>query len=121
MGASRIDDPVDSRVYIEEVPERDMYSRLVIKDGHVIAVTFINDFDRAGIYQYMMREKVDVGDIAQSLFKSELKGLEFLYGHHDDVIRGNVVWPESMYAIQMYKKDHSHTRWGKDKKGGKNK
>lgn len=121
MGASRIDNPDDSQVYIEEVPERDMYSRLVIKDGRVIAATFINDFDRAGIYQYMMREKVDVGDIAQSLFKSELKGMEFLYGHHDEVIRGNVVWPESMYAIHMYKKDHSHTRWGKDQEGGKKK
>ena len=119
MGASRIDNPEGSQVYCVEAPERDMYSRLVIKDGKVIAATFINDFDRAGIYQYMMREKVDVGEIAESLFKSELKGMEFLYGHHDELIRGKVEWPESMYAIQIYKKDHSHTRWGKDKEGGK--
>jgi len=118
MGASRIDNPEDSTVYTLESNTRNAYSRLVLKDGILIAATFVNDVERAGVFQYLLREKIELREIAQSLFKTERDGLNFLYEHHNDVIKGDVDWPASMYAIKMFKKDHSHTRWGKEDKGG---
>ena len=118
MGASRIDDPEDSTIFTLESNKRNAYSRLVLKDGILIAATFINDVERAGVFQYMLREKIEIREIAESLFKTEPDGLNFLYEHHNEVIKGDVDWPASMYAIKMFKKDHSHTRWGKEGKGG---
>ncbi|NIM65354.1 MAG: FAD-dependent oxidoreductase [Candidatus Latescibacteria bacterium] len=116
MGASRIDKPKDAEVYVSNAPARPAYRRFVVKGGRLVAATFLNDTNRAGVFQYLMREKVDIGNIAEALFDQKLEGMEFLYKYHDEVIQGNVDWPASMDLIDKYKKDHSHTRWGKVKK-----
>jgi len=115
MGASRIDDTKGAEVFITETPARESYTRFVVKDGRLIAATFINDVDRAGVLQYLMQEKIEVGDVAGSLFEEGKEGLEFLDKLHADVVRGDVEWASSMDLIEKYRKDMKHTRWG----GGK--
>jgi NAD(P)H-nitrite reductase large subunit len=112
MGASRVDAPADAEIYVSEEPARSAYARLVVKDARVIAATFVNDVDRAGVFQYLLRAKVDIGAVAESLFEESLAGLEFLDRLHDGAVRGDVDWPESMDLIERYRKDHTHTRWG---------
>ena len=117
MGASRIDHFENAKVYVSDSPLRPAYSRLAIRNGIPIAATFINDVERAGVFQYLIREKVNIGDVAESLFNGGLEGMEFLYGLHDKAVKGDVDWPESMYSIEWYKKDQEHTRWGKKEDG----
>ncbi len=113
IGASRIDEPEGADVYISESPARPAYTRFVVKNGRLIAATFINDVDRSGVFQYLVREKIDIGDVAQSLFEEGLQGMEFLYKLHDEVVKGDMEWPKSMDLIDRFRKDHKHTRWGK--------
>lgn len=113
MGASRIDSPDGMDVHISESPEMPSYMRLLVRDGRLVGATFINDVDRAGVYQYLLREKVDVGDVAQSLLGQGIEGMDFLYRLHNEAVKGDVEWPETMYQIEWFKKDHGHTRWGK--------
>jgi len=112
MGASRLDDPKGAEVYVSEIPSREAYTRFVVRDGKLIAATFINDVDRAGVLQYLMREKIDVGDVAHSLFDQGKEGLEFLYKLHNDIVKGDVEWAASMDLIDKYRKDMKRTRWG---------
>ena len=119
MGASRIDDFEDAMVYISESPKRDSYTRLVVRDGRLIAATFVNDVDRAGVFQFLMREKVEIGDVADALFNQRLEGMQLLDKLHEKVVKGDVDWPGSMDLIERYRKDHSHTRWGKEESGKK--
>ncbi len=111
-GASRIDEPEDADVYVSESPARPAYKRFVVRGGRLIAVTLVNDVDRAGVFQYLVREKVDIGRVAQTLFDGGLEGIEFLDRLHEESVRGHVDWPESMDLIKMFRKDHKHTRWG---------
>lgn len=113
IGASRLDDTDGFTVLEEENPSRPSYKRFILDDGKLIAVTFVNNVEGAGVYEHFIREKVDIGEYAESLFEHGIDGMEFLYGHHDTEVRGNVEWPESMSRIKWFKKDHSHTRWGK--------
>ncbi|MFH1755826.1 MAG: FAD-dependent oxidoreductase, partial [Candidatus Latescibacterota bacterium] len=116
MGESRVDNPRGATVYVMDVPSRPAYRRFVLKEGRLTGATFLNDVSRAGVVQYLMREKLHIGDIAESLFEEKLDALEFLYKHHEKAVKGNVDWPASMDLIDRYQKDHSHTRWGeKDK------
>ncbi len=116
MGSSRVDKPQNADVYVSDVPAREAYTRFVVRDGLLISATFVNDVNRAGVFQNLMREKTHIGDIVQSLFNQELEGMEFLDKHHEKAVRGDVDWPVSMDLIERYQKDHSHTRWGKKEK-----
>ncbi len=113
IGASRLDETDNAQVFVTEAPDRPSYKRFVIRDGVMIAATFVNDVEGAGVYHDLIRDKVDIGEVIESLFKLGLEGIEFLYKHHDDEIRGNVDWPLSMSQIEWFEKDHSRTRWGK--------
>jgi NAD(P)H-nitrite reductase large subunit len=115
MGASRLDETDGTEVYITEIPERSAYTRFLVKDKRLIAATFVNDIDRAGVLQYLIREKIDVGDVAHSLFEQGKRGLEFLYKLHNEDIRGDVEWAPSMDLIDKYRKDMKRTRWGGEK------
>ncbi len=112
MGASRLDDVTGMEVFLTEIPEREAYTRFLVKDKRLIGATFINDVDRAGVLQYLLREKVDVSDVAHSLFDQGKDGLEFLDKLHTDVVRGDVEWAASMDLIDKYRKDLKRTRWG---------
>jgi len=115
MGASRIDDPKNAKVYVTETTERPAYTRIVVKEGRLIAATFINDIDQAGMLQYLMSEKVDVDNVALSLFDKGKEGLEFLHLLHKKAISGEIDWAASMDMIDKYRKDMKHTRWGTKK------
>ncbi|UCH83165.1 MAG: NAD(P)/FAD-dependent oxidoreductase [Candidatus Latescibacterota bacterium] len=118
MGSSRVDRPKNAKVYLTDVPGRPAYTRFVLREGRLVAATFVNDVHRAGVFQYLMREKIDISDVASSLFNRELGGMEWLYKHHETAVRGKVEWPATMDLIDRYKKDHSHTRWGDGEKTG---
>lgn len=120
IGASRIDNPVDADIYVSENPSRPSYKRLVLKDGKLIAATFVNDVQNAGVFHYFLKEQIDIGDIAGSLFDRGIDGMEFLYKHHNEIVAGkDIDWPESMSLIEWFRKDHKHTRWGKKENSDK--
>jgi NAD(P)H-nitrite reductase large subunit len=121
MGSSRVDRPKNAKLYLSDIPGRPAYTRFVLRKGLLVAATFVNDVNRAGVFQYLMREKIDINAVAESLFNREQAGMEFLYKHHEVAIHGDVEWPATMDLIDRYQKDHSHTRWGKGDKNNKRK
>lgn len=116
IGASYIDDPTDTQVLKENVPHRQAYTRLLVREGRFIAATFINDIDRAGMFHYLMREKVDISEVSSSLLVWGIEGINFLFNRHQDVVKGTIEWPPSMDRIEKYQKDLKRTRWGSEKK-----
>lgn len=113
MGASRMDDFDDAQVYKTAQPSRDAYTRLVVRQGRLIAATFVKDVARAGVFQHLMREGIPIGDVAASLLAEDRAGMEFLREIHQPAIEGQVDWPTSMDLVARYRKDHGHTRWGR--------
>lgn len=112
VGASRIDNPGDATVFADRNEERPSYRRLVVRDGKLVAATFVNDVDGAGSLQYLIREKVELSDaVAASLFENGIQGVAFLGKLHADAVRGGLEWPESMDLIDKFKKNMKHTRW----------
>lgn len=116
MGSSRVDRPKNADVYVADVPQRPAYTRFVVRGEKLVAATFVNDVNRAGVFQYLMREKKAIGDVVEALFHERLEGMDYLQELHNETIRGDVEWPVSMDLIDRYRKDHSHTRWGAKEK-----
>ena len=112
MGASRLDHFEGAEVYESRSEKRAAYSRLVVREGKVVAATFVNDVDRAGMFQHLVRERVDAGAAAGALFEGKLEGVEFYQKLHADVARGEVHWPATMDLITSFRKDMKKTRWG---------
>jgi hypothetical protein len=102
---------------VAEVPARPAYKRIVVKGGRLVAATFLSDVSQAGAFQYLMREKIDIGEIASDLLDGGREGITFLDRLHRKAVRGELDWPPSMDLIEKYRKDHRHTRWGKAKSG----
>jgi NAD(P)H-nitrite reductase large subunit len=116
LGMSHIDAPPSAQVLIDNTTRREACTRLVIRDGRIVAATFVNDIDRAGIFHYLMRENIDVGEVSRSLFAWETEGMNFLCNLHSKTTKGTVPWPESMDRIKKYQKDLNRTRWGSEKR-----
>lgn len=113
MGCSRTDELDGAEVYVDKVEERPWYRRIVVKNGKLVAATFLNDVDGAGTMQYLIREKVELtGSVAESLFENGLESGRFLGKLHQDAVRGDLPWPESMDLIDNFRKNMKHTRWG---------
>lgn len=113
MGASRIDNPKGAEVHVALNPTRPAYTRLAVRQGKLIAATFVGDVERAGVFQHLMREQIEVGEVAAALLAQDRTAVEFIRGIHRKSIEGKVDWPTSMDLIQRYRKDHGHTRWGR--------
>ncbi len=116
MGASRVDNPKGADVHVARNLSRPTYTRLVVRQGKLIAATFVGDVERAGVFQHLMREQVEVAGVAASLLSHDRTAVEFLREMHQESIEGEVDWPRSMDLIQRYRKDHGHTRWGRKAK-----
>ena len=112
MGASRLDDFHGAEVYDFRSEKRAAYSRLAVKGGKVVAATFVNDVDRAGMFQHLVRNRVDAGAAAGALFEGKLEGVQFYQRLHADAVRGEVHWPATMDLIASFRKDMKKTRWG---------
>jgi NAD(P)H-nitrite reductase large subunit len=112
VGASRMDDTGEATVFAETIEERPRYRRLVIREGKLVAATFVNDVDGAGALQYLIRNKVELSDaVAASLFADGAAGVAFLDELHRKSVQGGLEWPESMDLIDKFKKNMKHTRW----------
>jgi len=112
MGASRKDQFENADIYFERSEKRAAYSRLVVSGGRVVAATFVNDVDRAGMFQHLVRARVEAGAAAAALFEGKLEGVEFYQNLHAEVTRGEVQWPATMDLIAKFRKDMKKTRWG---------
>ena len=116
LGASRVDETEGMEVHIDDAGEREAYRRFLVRDGQLVAATFVGDVDEAGMIQHLMKERIDVSGVAQSIFEKGLEGMEFLADLRSDEVRGDVEWAASMDQIDRYKKDMKRTRWGGEKK-----
>ena len=112
MGCSRMDEPEGVEVLVDRVAQRPWYRRFLLKDGRLVAATFMNDVEGAGALQYLVRENVELSaSVARSLFANGLEGVKFLGKLHHDAVRGELEWPASMDLIDKFKKNMKHTRW----------
>ncbi len=112
LGASRLDETGDMEVHVDEALEREAYRRLVVRDGQLVAATFVGDVDEAGMIQHVMKERIDISGVARSILEMSLEGMEFLADLRKDEVHGDVEWAPSMDRIDSFKKDMTRTRWG---------
>ena len=117
VGASRLDETGEAEVYLDDASGREAYRRFVVRDGRLVAATFVGDVDQAGMIRYLVQEHLEVGDLARSIMEQGREGMEFLADLHREEVRGDVEWAPSMDRIDHYKKDMKHTRWGGEGKG----
>ncbi|MCK4412689.1 MAG: NAD(P)/FAD-dependent oxidoreductase [Candidatus Eisenbacteria sp.] len=112
MGASRRDALEGAEAFVAAAPARPAYRRLLVRDGRLIGATFVNDVGEAGVFQYLMQNRINIGEVAEELVNRGRKAFEFLDELHRQVVRGDLEWAPSMDLISEYRKNHRHTRWG---------
>jgi len=112
LGASRLDDTGDMEVLVDEALEREAYRRFLVRDGRLVAATFVHDVDEAGMIRHLMEERIDVRGVARSIMEKGLEGMELLADLRSDEVRGDVDWAPSMDRIDRFRKDMKRTRWG---------
>jgi NAD(P)H-nitrite reductase large subunit len=71
------DAPVKSKVEVLTSKDGQVYKKLLIKDGHIIGMVFINDIEKAGMLFGLMRDGIDVTGFKDKLLSDEF-GLAYL-------------------------------------------
>jgi NAD(P)H-nitrite reductase large subunit len=54
-------------ILTKQDPEKGIYKKLVLKDNVIVGMTFLGDIERAGIFLYLMKNKVDVKTFKEAL------------------------------------------------------
>ena len=75
--AGDIDTVGQRDVRILEFREDQTYKKLLIKNGHITGMVFINDIDKAGMLFGLMRENINIKDFSDKLLDEEF-GLAYL-------------------------------------------
>lgn len=52
-------------------PTRNLYKKIVLKDGIIVGMTFVSDIERTGIIFYLMKNRVDVEGFKQGLISED--------------------------------------------------
>jgi NAD(P)H-nitrite reductase large subunit len=58
-------------IQTKEDPARGVYKKLVLKDGVIVGMMFLNDIERAGILFYLMKNRVNVTEFKAALLKDD--------------------------------------------------
>jgi NAD(P)H-nitrite reductase large subunit len=58
-------------VLVNHDPDGNLYKKVVLKDGVVVGMTFVNDIERTGIIFYLMKNRVDVESFKQKLLSED--------------------------------------------------
>lgn len=74
----------EDEVLAEE--DRSRYRRAVLRDGRLLGILLQGDISNSGIYQYIIKEKICVGDAGRNIFR--LSFADF----YDTGERGKYVW-----------------------------
>jgi nitrite reductase (NADH) large subunit len=61
---------------VHAVRRGDTYRKLVLQEGRLVGLILINEIERAGVYQTLIRERADT-----TLFRDKLLSARFHYGH----------------------------------------
>ena len=75
FGLTNPKDPADYQILTKV--SGDKYKKIVIKDNKIHGVILVNGIDRAGIYKFLIQEKLDIRGFKQELLKDEF-GFLFL-------------------------------------------
>lgn len=66
-----------NEVLVAHDPTRDLYKKLVVQENRIVGLTFVNAIDRAGIYLYLMKHRLNVREFKHQLTAQDF-GLAFL-------------------------------------------
>jgi len=68
--------PEEDGYEVHAVRRGDTYRKLVLKEGRLVGLILINEIERAGVYQTLIRERADT-----TPFRDQLLSPRFHYGH----------------------------------------
>ncbi len=68
--------PEEDGYEVHAIRHGDVYRKLVLKEGRLVGLILINEIERAGVYQTLIRERADV-----TPFRDKLLARRFHYGH----------------------------------------
>ncbi len=80
----RIRQEEGDEIFVEE--DRNVYRRLIMKDGVPEGILLQGDIAHSGIWQYMIKNKIDISSMKNKIFKITFADF---YGTGD---RGKYVW-----------------------------
>jgi NAD(P)H-nitrite reductase large subunit len=78
----------DFTVLEKNEPTSGVYKRIVLKNDRIVGTTFIGDVDNAGIFNGLMKEKVDISTIRESLLIQDFGLLSLPADYRKHVVRG---------------------------------
>ena len=71
ISAGLVNPPADGDYEILSCKKNGQYRRILLNDGKIIAIVFVRDIGKAGIFFGLMREGIDVSDIKDSLLDDD--------------------------------------------------
>jgi NAD(P)H-nitrite reductase large subunit len=80
--AGTIEAAADKNIEIFDYRNDDVYKKILVKDGFVVGLVFINDIEKSGMLFGLMRENINV-----TAFKDKLLGEDFGLAYLPDEIR----------------------------------
>jgi len=64
-------------VLVNHDSERNVYKKIVLKDGVVVGMILVNEIEKAGIIFHLMRNRVDVKSFKQKLISEDFGLVSF--------------------------------------------
>jgi NAD(P)H-nitrite reductase large subunit len=71
VGNVNPEDTSDLEVLVELKPEKTVYKKVLLKDNKIVGFIFLGEIDKAGILFRLLKNRVDVSTIKDSLLDEE--------------------------------------------------
>jgi nitrite reductase (NADH) large subunit len=92
-------------------PEGKLYRKLVFKGDLIVGAIFIGEVRGAGAVSRLIRDRVPLGGLKDSILEERRPYVHFLRSLYRDDFEGEIAWRQELWSTEKYKKKFDDERW----------
>ena len=102
----------NAEVKTKEIPDHNIYTKMVFKDNRLKGAIFIGDLHFCGAVKELIRDQMLVGIIKDSIIDEKYQLYAFLRKKRQEDLEGrNITWPETHSSTRPYVKAFNEESW----------
>jgi nitrite reductase (NADH) large subunit len=91
--------------------EREVYRKLVFKGDYIVGAIFIGEVRGAGAVSRLLKDRVPLGGIKDSILEEKRPYVHFLRSLYRDELEDEIPWREELWSTEKYEKKFDDERW----------
>ncbi|MFQ6082069.1 MAG: NAD(P)/FAD-dependent oxidoreductase [Candidatus Aminicenantia bacterium] len=92
---------------------RKIYKKIVIDHNLIVGAIFVGEVKGAGIVNSIIRERIDISKIKNSILDERIVYIKFIKNKRKDVMEGKIKWQKQIGMTEPYHKRIDEKKWRK--------